>query len=53
MLQGLKVPLQTAGWGPASQTQDARQPPSQYTVTEAVDYIGALMLQQCIGALLN
>jgi hypothetical protein len=32
--------LQTVGGGPSHDTGALRQPPSQYTVTEAVDYIG-------------
>ncbi len=32
--------LQTVGGGPAHDTGALQQPPSQYTVTEAVDYIG-------------
>lgn len=34
--------LQTAEPGSASGRQDGKQPPSEYTVTEAVDYIGML-----------
>lgn len=42
----LSVLLQTADWGSASGRQDGKQPPNEYTVTEAVDYIGSVLAEQ-------
>lgn len=44
----LRVLLQTAEWASPSGRQDGKQPPSEYTVTEAVDYIGSLMAHTAI-----
>ena len=37
-----KLLLQTAEYGSAAGRQDSKQPPNEYTVTEAVDYIGGI-----------
>lgn len=48
----LRVLLQTAEWASPSGRQDGKQPPSEYTVTEAVDYIGSLMVHTAMPGIL-